>query len=111
LAPSDADDTTLTSAMTATAPIVRSARPKWQPEGKGNAGIISFELIEIFFFNAGCSQTIVCGVFIFGGVEFMPSARHRTWSDMLAYKAMIIKKMEQRQDRSMLQLGEHRVAI
>ena len=29
----------------------------------------------------------------------------------LSYKAMIIKKVEQRQDRSMLQLGEHRVAI
>ena len=29
----------------------------------------------------------------------------------LSYKAMLIKKMEQRQDRLMLQFGEHRVAI
>jgi hypothetical protein len=29
----------------------------------------------------------------------------------LSYKAMLIKKMEERKDRLMLQLGEHRVAI
>jgi hypothetical protein len=64
LAPNAAEDNTLTRAITATATIARSARPKWRFDLKRRDGIPEMVLIGVFSFDNGRSRRIIFDVFI-----------------------------------------------
>jgi hypothetical protein len=64
LAPNAAEHNTLTRAITATATIARSARPKWRFDLKRRDGIPEMVLIGVFSFDNGRSRRIIFDVFI-----------------------------------------------